>query len=232
MDIVSIIPARGGSKGIPKKNLFHLAGKPLIAHSIEQATKSETIERVVVSTDDEEIAAISAEYGADVIWRPIQISGDKTPSEEALKHVLSSLSKTANLRPELVVFLQATSPCRLPKDIDGAVHLLLKNEYDSVFSACREHFTGRWRINRNGFAFPVNFELGNRPMRQDYPLEFLENGSIYVFRPWVLHKTGNRLGGRIGVFEMPALRSFQLDHMEDLSVLEMAMVAMFHDLTS
>ena len=219
-EALAIIPARGGSKGIPRKNVCLLAGKPLIAHTIEQARQARSVDRVIVSTDGPEVAAVSKEYGAEVIWRPAEISGDTAPSESALLHVLDYLQQTENYEPDLVVFLQATSPCRLPQDIDGAVQTLLQHDADSVFSACPEHFTGRWRISEDGTAFPVNFELGRRPMRQDYPTEYLENGSIYVFRPWVIRQTGNRLGGKIVVYKMPVLRSYQVDHPEDFAILE------------
>jgi len=197
-----------------------LAGKPLIAHSIEQAQQARTVDRVTVSTDDPEIGAVAEQYGAEVIWRPKEISGDQASSELALLHALDELQRTEAYEPDLVVFLQATSPCRLPEDIDGAVQTLVGGNADSVFSACAEHFTGRWQIRGDRTALPVNFELGRRPMRQDYPVEYLENGSIYVFRPWVIRQTGNRLGGRILLYKMPVLRSYQVDTLEDLATLE------------
>ena len=217
---VAIIPARGGSKGIPRKNLRLLAGKPLIAHTIEHVRQARSVDRVVVSTDDPEIAAVSEQYGAEVVWRPAEISGDTASSESALLHALEYIQQTEGYEPELVVFLQATSPCRLPEDIDGAVQTLLECNADSVFSACAEHFTGRWRIGPDGTAFPVNFKPGRRPLRQDYPIEYLENGSIYVFRPWVLRQTGNRMGGKIVIYDMPALRSLQVDKLADLELME------------
>lgn len=218
--VLAIIPARGGSKGIPRKNVRLLAGKPLIAHTIEHARQARSVSRVVVSTDDDEIAAVSEQYGAEVVRRPAEISGDKAPSELALLHALDYLQQAENYEPDLVAFLQATSPCRLPQDIDGAVRTVLQHGADSVFSACPEHFTGRWRISEDGTAFPVNFELGCRPMRRDYPVEYLENGSIYVVRPWVIRQTGNRLGGRMVIYKMPVLRSYQVDDLEDFAVLE------------
>jgi len=220
MKVLAVIPARGGSKGIPRKNVRLLAGKPLIAYTIEQAQQARSVDRVVVSTDDPEIGAVSEQYGAEVVWRPAEISGDKAQSELALLHVLDYLQQAENYEPELVVFLQVTSPCRLPEDIDGAVQTLLERSADSVFSACAEHFTGRWRIGEDGTALPTNFELGRRPMRQDYPVQYLENGSIYVFRSWVIRETGNRLGGKILPYTMPILRSYQVDSPDDLATLE------------
>jgi len=218
--ILTIIPARGGSKGIPRKNVRLLAGKPLLAHSIEQAQQSCYVNRVVISTDDSEIATVSQQYSAEVIWRPAEISGDNVPSELALLHTLNFLKQTEFYDPDLVVFLQATSPCRLTEDIDGAITMLLQENADSVFSAYPEHFTGRWRKGNQTTANPINYKLGFRPIRQDYPIEYLENGSIYCFRPRVIHETGNRLGGKIVVYEMPLWRSFQVDHPDDFLTLE------------
>lgn len=177
-EVVAIIPARGGSKGILRKNMIQLCGKPLIAWSIEAAKAAKSVHRIVVSTDDTEISAIAQEYGAEVVLRPAEISGDEAASETALLHVLNHLRETEGYKPDLVVFLQATSPCRKAGTIDDLVENLKKSQADSCFSTCTEHFTGRWRISDDGIPHPVNFELSNRPRRQDYPIEYLENGSI------------------------------------------------------
>ncbi|MHC4597619.1 MAG: acylneuraminate cytidylyltransferase family protein, partial [Planctomycetota bacterium] len=114
-DFLAVIPARGGSKGIPQKNLATLAGKPLVAHTIEQALACPRIGRVVVSTDDEEIAKTSQRWGAEVVRRPADISGDETTSEAVLLHVLDTLAEVGE-EPAAVVLLQATSPLRRPDD--------------------------------------------------------------------------------------------------------------------
>jgi len=116
---LAIIPARGGSKGIPRKNIRPLAGKPLIAYSIEAALQAESVNRVVVSTDDSDIVKVSKQYGAEIVWRPDEISGDKVSSELALLHVLDQLNKSENYIPDFIVFIQCTSPLMLSKDIDG-----------------------------------------------------------------------------------------------------------------
>jgi len=108
--ILALIPARGGSKGIPHKNIRLLNGKPLIAYTIEQAQQTPAITRVVVSTDDAEIAGVAQKYGAEVVWRPAGLSGDTATSESALLHALDHLRDTEGYEPDLVVFLQATSP--------------------------------------------------------------------------------------------------------------------------
>ena len=121
MKIITIIPARGGSKSIPKKNLVSFLGEPLIAKSIQQSLNAKSINRTIVSTDDFEISQIAEKYGAEIIKRPDSISGDVATSESALKHVLDTLEKTEIYVPDLVVLLQATSPLRKDNDIDNAV---------------------------------------------------------------------------------------------------------------
>lgn len=224
-EVVAVIPARGGSKGIPRKNLLRLCGHPLLAWSIWAAREAKHVTRVIVSTDDEDIAEVSRQYGADVVMRPAEISGDKASSEAALLHVLEQLEQQG-CHPGLLVFLQATSPIRRAWDVDGAVEQLLREQADSCFSACLEHFTGRWRRDADGGVVPVNFQPGSRPMRQDYPFEYLENGSIYVMRPDVLRTQFSRMGGRITVYPMNAVQSLQLDELGDVALIEACMGAL------
>ena len=137
--IIAIIPARGGSKGIEKKNIRMFAGKPLIAHTIEQALSSNLIQRTFVSTDDAGITAVSQAHGAEVIRRPAEISGDATSSEIALLHALDYLENSERLAPDYVVFLQCTSPLRKPHDIDSAVQQLIEENADSLLSVTKNH---------------------------------------------------------------------------------------------
>lgn len=219
-ETLAIIPARGGSKGIPRKNVRALNGKPLVAHTIEQALATPAISRVVVSTDDAEIGAVAQQYGAEVVWRPAEISGDTASSESALLHVLDYLAQTEGYEPELVVFLQATSPLRQPDDIQKAIVTLRQEQADSLFSACP--YEGHiWHV-RDG-QLTATYEYQNRQLRQDKPEELTENGSIYVFKPWVLRKLNNRLGGKIAVYRMQVLDSFQVDEPSDLEMMEQLM---------
>lgn len=228
-EVLAIIPARGGSKGIPRKNVRSLAGRPLIAWTIEAARQSERVHRVVVSTDDEEIARVSRMWGAEVIDRPAEISGDKATSEAALRHVLDELRRTENYEPDLVVFLQATSPVRRPCDIDRAVDILRKDGADSLFSACPiEGFVWAQKGSR---VRAVNYDPARRPRRQDlkeHPIE--ENGSLYVFKPSILRKHGNRLGGKIAVLVMDRLDSLQVDEPGDLARIERVMAAVSQEM--
>ena len=177
----------------------------------------------MVSTDDSEIAAVSFEWGAEVVQRPAEISGDTASSESALLHALNHLKEKEGYEPDLVVFLQATSPMREPDDIQHAINTLAREEADSLFSACRvEGFV--WRIEKDASVHSFTYDHQHRPRRQDAPEDLVENGSIYVFKPWVLRQLNNRLGGKIAVYRMPALRSFQVDEPEDFALLERLIV--------
>ena len=192
------------------------AGKPLIAHSIEHALMARRVARTIVSTEDEEIAGVARAHGAEVFERPSALAADDATSESALLHVLDILEQEGD-QPDLIVFLQCTSPARAQDDIDRAVGVLLDSEADSLLSACRfERYV--WRMV-DGTAQPINYDYRHRWRDQEFPPQFLENGSIYVTRRAILRETGNRLGGRIVVYEMPAERSFQIDYPEDTRML-------------
>lgn len=217
--ILALIPARGGSKGIPRKNIQSLGGKPLLAYSIEAALKTPSIDRVVVSTDDDDIGAVARQYGAEVIWRPAEISGDSASSESALLHALDHLQDLNGYQPDLVVFLQATSPIRQPHDVQNAIDHLLQEDADSLFSAC--HIEGFIWQSVGGRISPVNYEPERRPLRQELEKEIVEeNGSIYIFKPWVLRQHHSRLGGKIAIYPMSRLSSLQIDRPADLELAE------------
>jgi CMP-N,N'-diacetyllegionaminic acid synthase len=218
---VAIIPARGGSKGIPGKNLMDLCGKPLIAHTIAHARSAPSVQRVIVSTDDDEIARVAVMFGAEVIRRPPEISGDTARSEAAIVHVLEELSRREGYEPDLVVFLQATSPLRRPEDVQAAIDLLLRENADSLFSACRFHGF-LWQREGEGWA-SVDFDYQKRPRRQERPEEIMENGAIFVFKPWVLQKYNDRMGGKIAAYLMPAIDSFEMDQPEDVELIRQLM---------
>lgn len=217
-ETLAIIPARGGSKGIPRKNLHMLASKPLIAHSIEAALHTPSINRVVVSTDDAEIATVARAYGAEVCVRPLEISGDEATSESALVHVLDELERADGYRPDIVVFLQATSPHRWGLDIQEAYDLFMAEGADSLFSAGPMH---GFIWSRQGSRIEsLTYDHRNRQRRQDIGEHVLENGSIYIFKTEVLRETGNRLGGKIAVYMMDSLRSLQVDEPGDFEIME------------
>ena len=184
---IAIIPARGGSKGIPRKNIRPLLGIPLIAHSIKDAQQAKLVAQVYVSTDDPEIAQISQSYGAKIIERPPELADDKASSESALIHALAELEKH-NINPELIVFLQCTSPIRTREDIDSAIAKLKAENSDSLLSVSPSH-RFLWQ-EVDGVAKSINYDYKNRPRRQDMNPQYVENGSIYVLKPWVIKELG------------------------------------------
>ena len=191
---------------------------PLVAHSIEHGKRSSRVQRVFVSTDDREIASIASSHGAEVIWRPAELATDSASSESALRHALTHLEQAEGWNPDLVVFLQCTSPIRRCGDVDRAIEKILREGADSIFSGCRnDKFV--WRKDKDGLQ-SVNYDYRVRPREQEFPEEYRENGSIYVFKPWVLNTLNNRLGGKITVYEMDYWSSFQIDAKEDLELCE------------
>lgn len=211
---IVIIPARGGSKGIPRKNILEIAGRPLIAWSILQAKNAKLVDEVFVSTEDKEIAAVSKEYGAKVIDRPLSLSGGDISSEDVLLHALKQIET------KLVVFLQATSPIREAEDIDKAIYALTSENLDSIFSCNYVHgFT--WSIDNHSKMQPLDYNPKTRPMRQERSVFTMEeNGSIYVFKSEILKTYNCRLGGKIGIYVMPTWKSYQLDGIEDIEICE------------
>jgi N-acylneuraminate cytidylyltransferase len=216
---LAIIPARGGSKGIPRKNSTLFAGIPLVAHSIIHARQTPSVGRVVVSTDDTQISTFAKQWGAEVVVRPTELGSDTATSESALLHVLEHFANTENYDPDIVVFLQATSPLRMPGEIQRAIETFIRENADSLLSVGPIHgFV--WRVEKDGGIHAMGYDPQNRPRRQDAPEDFVENGSIYIFKPWVLRQLNNRLGGKIVVHRMNALDSFQIDEPGDIELLE------------
>lgn len=209
---VAIIPARGGSKSIPKKNIMDFCGKPLIAWTIEQALGSKSVSDVYVTTDDKDIGNISSEYGAKVIWRPPHLATDAAPSEAALLHAIAKIEKDRSI--DIAVFLQATSPVRESKDIDNAIEKLFSKNADSLFSCTKIEDYFIWE-EYGGRYISISYDYRARRPRQTIKVRYLENGSIYLFKSELIKKRRNRLGGRIAIYEMPFWKSFQIDDEDD-----------------
>jgi len=219
---LAIIPAGGGSRGVPQRNLALLAGKPLIAHSIERARQAGSISRIIVSTDDPEIVAVSRQYGAEVVRQPAEISGDTAKPESALLHVLDYLQQVEGYEPALLVFLQCTSPLTLPEDMDGAVQTLLDENADSALVVTPFH-SFLWRRDEKGYGGGINFDLDIRHFRKDRELQYLETGALYAMRVQGFRKAGYRLFGKMAMYEMPPDRCLKIDGPEDLQIAEVLM---------
>ncbi len=214
--VVAIIPARGGSKGIRDKNIRDFCGRPLIAWTIQQALETPEIDAVYVTSDSAEIRDIGQQYGAIPMVRPDDIAGDSATSESAMAHALGVIGGD----PEIALMLQATSPIRKQHDLSRCIGQFRAEKWDSCFSGARLEDFLIWRGGGEGALESINYDWRNRGMRQDRQPEFVENGSIYMFRPHILLESGNRLGGKIGIFMMAFWQSFELDAPEDWKLLE------------
>ncbi len=219
-NIIAVIPARGGSKRIPGKNIINFCGKPLLAWSIEQVKASSKISSLYVSTDNEEIVSVAKQYGAKVINRPKEIAGDEATSEEALKHAINEIRKENSSKIDYVVCLQATSPLRETGDIDNAIETIQRENADSLFSAAEIGDFLIWREREGGSLESLNYDYKNRKRGQEFEKQLVENGSFYVLRPEVLFKYNNRLGGKITVSLMEFWKSFEIDEPDDLKFVE------------
>lgn len=217
MRAVSIVLARGGSKGIHRKNLIDFCGKPLLRWTVEQCLDAKQIESVWVSSDNEEILQSAEEFGAKVIERPEDISGDKATSESGWLHAIDYIeNKTGPV--DLALAPQVTSPLRESKDIDSAIELFESNNYDSLFSCTLAEDIYFWQRQATGELESINYDWKNRKRRQDHSPQYIENGSFYIFKPEVLRKFNNRFGGKIGMSEMEFWKTFEIDSLDSLQL--------------
>ena len=213
MKICSIILARGGSKGLPKKNIVDFCGKPLIAWSIE-ACLDAGVGQVYVSSDCREILEVAVGYGAIPIERPEAISGDSATSESGWLHALNMIESKEGEKDWLLA-PQVTSPLRTSDDIRRGALIARAGNYDSLFSCSIAEDLFFWD-KRSEELESINYDWRNRKRRQDLSKQYIENGSFYLFRPQVLRENNNRFGGRIGMVEMEFWKLFEIDSQEDL----------------
>ena len=197
MELLAIIPARGGSKGIPRKNIKLLKGKPLIWHTIKAALDSKYVNRVVLSTEDNEIAQVAKDCGAEVVVRPMELAQDETKTAPVLIDVIEQLKKE-NYNPDVVVLLQATCPLRDFKKLDSAIELFLSNpDCDSVFTVKNVGIThALWRENHDGTPVGL-YDYRNRPRRQDEDEHYnlmQETGETYIIKTDVLMEVKDFIG--------------------------------------
>jgi len=225
--VIAIIPARGGSKGLPGKNIILLGGKPLIAHSIETAKKSKLVERVIVTTDDEEIAGVAREYGAEVPFiRPSELAQDDTSPDPVLKHTLKFLEKKEGFKPEIIVWLEPPCPFRTPEEIDEAIKMLQEDgEADSLRSVI-EPFQNpykSWTIDDKKYLKPLIDTKGqafHTGPRQKTAKVYWQNGAIFLIKYNTIMKKGNFFGDNILPYVMDSDRFVDIDTKEDLDLAE------------
>ncbi|WP_409176030.1 cytidylyltransferase domain-containing protein [Brevibacillus fortis] len=216
--VLAMIPARGGSKGIPRKNIREVGGKPLLGWSIEEAKKSVYIDRLIVSTDDEEIADVARQLGGEVPFlRPKELAMDDTPGIAPVLHALEVLPKY-----DYVVLLQPTSPLRQVIDIDGCIEKCLKEQANSCVSITVVEKTPYWmyHLSDNDVLEPV-IKIEERFLRrQDTPPVFSLNGAVYIADTNWLQKTQSFLEPETVGYVMPKERSIDIDNQMDIVIFE------------
>lgn len=218
--MLAIIPARGGSKGLPRKNVKLLNGKPLIAYTIEAALLAKGVTRVIVSTDDEEIAKIAVQFGAEVpFMRPEYLASDNSRSIDVYINILEEIQKRENKFYEEFIVLQPTSPLRNSKDIDEAISIFKNQNADSVVSYCLEHHPLNWHkyiTDEGKFIDIFDNTLKNR---QDEKPTYFPNGAVYIFKSNLIFK-GVYYTENSYAFIMERNRSIDIDTIDDFELVE------------
>lgn len=223
--ILAIIPARGGSKGIPKKNIVNINGKPLIQYTIEVAKESKLIDRVIVSTDDDEIAEISEKLGAEVPFiRPAELAKDDTPTFPVIKHALKWLKENEKYKPELIVLLEPTFPLRTVEKVDEAIKVISSDEEaDSLRGVC-EPFQNPFKmwIPCGKYLKPLikEKEIMYEKPRQNLRKVFWQNGYIYISRYKTIMDKKSFHGEKILPFILSENNFIDIDTEEDLKLLK------------
>jgi CMP-N,N'-diacetyllegionaminic acid synthase len=208
MKIVSLITARGGSKGIPNKNIIDVNGKPLISYSIS-ASLGSNVDETWVSTDSDKIKMVSEECGAKVIDRPKHLADDISMPDDSLLH----FAKHNDF--DILVFIQPTSPMIKSQYINDGIDMIKSGKYNSVFTVTKEHWIPRWDKDIE----PMDWNIYERPRRQDKLESYIENGMFYITKRKHLLASKLRYSGIIGVVEIPLMDSFQVDSEEDLELI-------------
>jgi CMP-N-acetylneuraminic acid synthetase len=219
MRVLGIIPARGGSKGVPRKNIRLLCGKPLLAYTIESSLQAKRLARTILSTEDNEIAEVGRTHGADVQFlRPVELAQDNTPSFDVVLHTVNELESQGDVY-DAVCLLQPTNPLRRSADIDICIGLLESSGSDSVISVLSvpDPYNPKWVYWRNaqGELSLSTGESSPVSRRQDLPAAFHRDGSIYVTRRNVLDDHRNLYGTKVHGYELNAENSVNIDTVED-----------------
>jgi CMP-N-acetylneuraminic acid synthetase len=216
MRCYAIIPARGGSKGIIGKNLQTIGGVSLIGRAVSAARLARHVDAVFVSTDDDAIAAEARAHGAEIVVRPPELCVDEASSESALIHAVGDIAKRGLPSPDIIVFIQCTTPFLEPGDVDGTIEALLREDADSAFTAAEVHVF-IWETGETG-AHGVNHDKLVRQRRQDRPRQFQETGSLYALRVPGFLASGHRFWGKTAFYEVPKSRAIDIDDAADLEV--------------
>nr|WP_233158196.1 acylneuraminate cytidylyltransferase [Actinokineospora bangkokensis] len=215
--VVAVVPARGGSKGVPGKNLATVGGVPLVARAVTAVLDSGVVDEVVVSTDSAEISAAAAAAGATALPRPAELSGDTASSESAVLHALDVLRERDGADPGVVLLVQCTSPFIAPETVSAVVSRVREGGADSAFTAVRVH-EFLWRVSPDGAADGVNHDKSVRPRRQDREPEYRETGAVYAMRTAGLRAAGHRFFGRTELVEVPAADALEVDTPDELAL--------------
>lgn len=224
--LLAVIPARGGSKGLPGKNIRTFAGLPLIAHSIRMALATPCIDHIIVSTDDDKIAAVAKEHGADVPFcRPVELAQDTTPMWPVLRHALQEMSRIGKSY-EYLLLLDPTSPGRFPEDVEKAMaKLKLTKEADGIIGVSEPEFNPIWHCvtEEKGWLTPLVSGGGNYGRRQDVPSVYRINASLYIWRcEFILRCESNWLNeGKHLLQEIPESRAIHIDTLEEFQWAEL-----------
>lgn len=220
--VVCVVPARGGSKGLPGKNIKNFCGKPLIAYTIEQAKRSKYIDRIIVSTEDEEISQLSLRYGAEVPFRrPMQLAEDNIATIDVLMHTINWLENIDKCLFDILVLLHVTTPLRSVEDIDKSIALLVEEKADNIFSVAEAHrnpYFNMVEINKRGYATLV--KQGRFTTRQSAPLVYDMNSSIYVWWKELLKEKKKIFLDKTKIYLMPKERSIDIDDDLDFKIAE------------
>ncbi|MFI8518381.1 cytidylyltransferase domain-containing protein [Streptomyces sp. NPDC085481] len=213
--VLAVIPARGGSKGVPGKNLAAVAGIPLVARAVRACLSAPLVTAVVVSTDDPGIAAAARSYGAEAVHRPAAIAGDTATSESAVLHAMDAYEATSGHRPDVVLLVQCTSPFLSPEEVDEAVAKVVSGEADTALTAAPTHGF-LWKEETDG-ATGVNHDKAHRPRRQDRRPEYLETGAVYAMAAEGFRTHRHRFFGRTALVVTDPARVLEIDDPHDLA---------------
>lgn len=228
MTALAVIPARGGSKGIPRKNLLPVGGRPLMTWTIAQALDAGDDLIVAVSTEDEEIAEVARANGARVIERPVELAVDTAPTEPVIEHAMDVV-EAEGVVLDAVLLLQATSPVRRPDTIRRALAQFRASEADSLVGVVPES-PFFWHLPEHpGESARADYDVTARPRRQEltpHQMHYFENGSLYVTAPCIYRTLHNRIGGKVDLFILDEMEGVDIDTLTDVAAAESMLARM------